>query len=514
MESNMSDTLLRLNESLVQMEKRRAVDGENMDQFFLIVMGFIIYLMQAGFAFLEAGAVRSKNTVNILIKNALDSFFGGVSYWLIGYALAFGKGNSFLGYTYFAHSGLPDNMYAHWFFQFVFAATAATIVSGAVAERCDFTAYLIYSTLVTGFIYPVVTHWAWSDEGWLVNGDTYEIDGEIVTIGYNDFAGSGVVHMVGGIVAFVGAWALGPRIGRFDNRTGEPLEIRGHSIPFASLGGFILVFGFFAFNGSSQGSISAEGDGAAIAVAVVNTVLAASGGAFTTLIMNKIKYFGDKKWSFLTTLNGCLTGMVAICAGCNQFQSYMGFVIGIFGGVSYMIFTWLVVKLKVDDPLDATAGNYMYRDFLVVLMSIFSNDLGNFIQMGLRSAYHLGWQLAGLCAIFVWSAILSIILFFTLKKTKMLRVSFEYEMKGLDIPKHGETAYPAEAYGHGWGEKGDTLAGLAKTAIASSTVTAINEDVSMRLPQKASPGESPEVDAMNNKNGHVNKSFTGSSTQL
>ncbi|XP_045176658.1 putative ammonium transporter 1 [Mercenaria mercenaria] len=506
--------LSKLNESLVGLEESRATNADNMDQFFLIVMGFIIYLMQAGFAFLEAGAVRSKNTVNILIKNALDSFFGGVSYWLIGYALAFGKGNAFIGYTYFAHSGLPETMYAHWFFQFVFAATAATIVSGAVAERCDFTAYLVYSTLVTGFIYPVVTHWAWSEEGWLVNGDTYEIDGETVSIGYNDFAGSGVVHMVGGIIAFVGAWALGPRIGRFDKYTGKPVDIRGHSIPFASLGGFILVFGFFAFNGSSQGSISAEGDGAAIALAVVNTVLAASGGAFTTLILNKIKYFGDKKWSFLTTLNGCLTGMVAICAGCNQFQTYMGFITGILGGIAYMIFTWLVVKLKVDDPLDATAVHFGGGLVGVLTVPLFSSDYGIIYNWDKRSAYHLAWQLAGLCAIFAWSALLSFLTFFILMKARLLRVSFDYEMKGLDIPKHGETAYPAEAYGHGWGERGDTLSGLAKKAIASSTVTAISEDVSIKIEEKQHNGENPEVNAMRNKNGHANPAFTGSSTQL
>ncbi|XP_052799363.1 putative ammonium transporter 1 [Mya arenaria] len=478
-----------------------------MDQFFLLVMGFIIYLMQAGFAFLEAGAVRSRNTVNILIKNALDSFFGGVSYWLVGYALAFGKGNPFIGASYFAHSGLPATMYAHWFFQFVFAATAATIVSGAVAERCDFTAYIIYSSVVTGFIYPVVTHWAWSEEGWLVNGRTYEFDGELVNIGYNDFAGSGVVHMVGGIAAFVGALALGPRIGRFDRNDGSPIEIRGHSIPFASLGGFILVFGFFAFNGSSQGSISGDGDGAAVAMAVTNTVLAASGGAFTTLVLNKIKYFGDSKWSFLTTLNGCLTGMVAVCAGCNQFKSYFGFITGVLGGIAYMVTTWLVLKLKVDDPLDATAVHFGGGVVGVLSVPLFSYDYGVIYHWDMKSGYYLAWQVAGLAAIFSWAAVLSLIMFFSLKKLNIFRVPFEYEVKGLDIPKHGETAYPAEAYGHGWGEKGDALMGLMKEAANASIKTVVSKHTNVTIKETVRPSESPEVDAMR---GYENKGYTGS----
>ncbi|KAH3883459.1 hypothetical protein DPMN_007416 [Dreissena polymorpha] len=326
-----------------------------------------------------------------------------------------------------------------------------------------------------------------------------------------DFAGSSVVHMVGGISAFVGAWAMGPRIGRFDNHTGKPIEIRGHSIPFASLGGFILVFGFFAFNGSSQGSISNPGDGSAIAVAVTNSVLAASGGAFTTMLMNKTKFFGDQKWSYLTALNGCLTGMVAICAGCNQFRTYIAFITGILGGVSYMCFTWLVLKLRIDDPLDAAAVHFGGGFVGVLSVPFFSHRYGIVYHWNLKSAYHLAWQLAGGASIFAWVATLSFILFFSLKKLHILRVPFEYELKGLDIPKHGETAYPSEAYGHGWGEKGDTLVGLVRDATKTCLKVMGPNEVRINIAERARPGESPEVDAIRNtKNGQVNKGFNRS----
>ncbi|KAH3884010.1 hypothetical protein DPMN_007980 [Dreissena polymorpha] len=213
----------------------------NLDQFFLIIMGMCVIFMQGGFAFLEAGAVRSKNITNILMKNVLDLFVCGVAYWLFGYAFAWGKGNTFIGYTHFASHNLPATEYANFFYQFTFAATASTIISGAVAERCDFIAFLIYSFGITSFIYPVVTHWVWAG-GFLSAGMDY--GGSIGVVGFRDFAGSGVVHLLGGTAAFVGASIVGPRLGRFDKETKTVLTIRGHSVPIAALGGFILFFGF------------------------------------------------------------------------------------------------------------------------------------------------------------------------------------------------------------------------------------------------------------------------------
>ncbi|XP_064601317.1 putative ammonium transporter 1 [Liolophura sinensis] len=452
--------------------------------------------MQCGFAFLEAGSVRSKNVTNILIKNLLDSFVSGLSYWLIGYALAYGSGNKFIGYEYFAHAYMPDDQYAKWFFQYVFAATAATIVSGAVAERCDFNGYLVYSFLITGFVYPVVTHWTWSGEGWLSDGSEYINEkGEVSTVAYNDFAGSGVVHTLGGTAAFVGALFLGARKGRFDEESGYPVEIKGHSLPFAALGGFVLLFGFFAFNGGSQAAISNPGDGIAIAISIVNTVAAATGGGFVVLVLNKTP-LGDGKWSMLSTVNGCLTGMVSACAGCNDMYTWGAFVTGLIGGVVYMLISWSVVKLRVDDPLDATAVHFGGGVTGVITIAFLSKTYGILFFGDNRSGLHLAWQLAGLAAIIGWTAVLSILIFGGLKLLGILRVNEEMELKGLDIPKHGEPAYPAESYGHGWGEKGDSLVQMAGLSIVGKGKT---QDV-MKKRELSRPSGNPEIDARNRKN--------------
>ncbi|XP_055998053.1 putative ammonium transporter 1 [Ostrea edulis] len=468
------------------LEEWKISTAKNMDDMFLIIMGIIIYLMQGGFALIEAGCVRSKNTTNILIKNLLDSFISGVFYWIFGYAFAFGAGNAFIGHEHFAHIGLSDSSYSSWFFQYVFAATAATIVSGAVAERCEFAAYLVYSSVITGFIYPVLTHWAWTSEGWLSRGFTYDSGDNsttgTVTISYQDFAGSGVVHVCGGVAAFVGAAVMGARIGRFDKETGKPEDIKGHSVPLAALGGFILIFGFLAFNGSSQGAISNPGDGVAVAMAIKNTVMSGTSGAFTTMFLNKLPCFGDRKWSFATTLNGALAGMVSICAGCNQMETYSAFLVGIGGGIAYMVTTWLVLfKLKVDDPLDACAVHYGGGTWGVIAVGLLSRDVGIFYRWDAESALTMVWQLTGLLAIIAWTGALCFIMFFTLKKLHSLRVTFEAEMKGLDIPKHGEPAYPAEAYGHGWGEKGDTLFTMVRKATQgySSTIKLAPSELSL-----------------------------------
>ncbi|OWF37328.1 putative ammonium transporter 1 isoform X2 [Mizuhopecten yessoensis] len=492
--ASVNESLMALKTEVEVLKEWQSYTNDNMDQFFLITMGTIIYLMQGGFALLEAGSVRSKNTTNILIKNLLDSFISGVCYWLFGYAFAFGGGNAFIGTENFAHSNLEDTEYAYWFFHFVFAATAATIVSGAVAERCDFVAYLVYSSLITGFIYPVLTHWAWSSEGWLLKGFTYTVDNETtIDVSYNDFAGSGVVHMLGGIAAFTAALIMGPRIGRFDKDTGAPEDIKGHSVPLSALGGFILLFGFFAFNGSSQGAISNEGDGAAVATAVKNTVISGSSGALVTLIMNRLPFIGDKKWSFLTTLNGALTGMVSVCGAANQIETYGALCIGAIGGCAYMITTWVVLfKFKVDDPLDATAVHFGGGTWGVIAVAFFSTDFGILYHWDTRSGLYLAWQLVGVLAIVAWGGILCVLMFFILKKLNLLRVSFEYEMKGLDIPKHGEPAYPVEAYGHGWEEKGDTL----RSMIKKSTTTFHNTMIGLPMTMDAKPKRAGDIKSM------------------
>lgn len=420
----------------------------NLDTLFLVVMGMVVYLMQCGFAFLEAGSVRSKNTSNILIKNLLDSFVAGIAYWVLGYPFAFGGGNEFIGWEGWASHELPTTELASFFFQFVFAATAATIVSGALAERCEFVAYFVYSFCITAFIYPVVTHWAWHENGWLSKGKTYEIDGEWVNIRYNDFAGSGVVHCVGGVAALVGAFIIGPRLGRYHKESGSVLSLRGHSVPFAALGGFILIFGFMAFNGGSQLTISNAGDGAVISLAIVNTVISGSTAAFVSLILHRIGVLG-RLWSLLNTLNGALAGMVAICAGCNIIRPWGAAIVGAFSGLFFNAVSQIMTKLRIDDPLDAVAVHLGGGVIGVLSVAFLAYDDGIVFQWDRKSGLMLAWQVCGLAAIIAWTGVLCTIMFGTLHLLGIFRVSPELERKGLDIPKHGEPAYPLESYGHG-----------------------------------------------------------------
>lgn len=425
--------------------------SSNLDQFFLIIMGCLIFFMQTGFAFLEAGSVRSKNTTNILIKNVLDVFLGAIAYWLFGYAFAFGDdSNGFIGKTYFALADLPSEKFSHWFFHFVFAATAATIVSGAMAERTEFKAYLLYSVFLTGFVYPIVTHWAWSDEGWLLEGVSYTSGNVTEAITYQDFAGSGVVHAVGGTVALVGAAIVGPRIDRFVN--GEPQLLSGHTVPKAALGGFILFFGFLAFNGGSQAAIASPDDANVVALAIVNTILGGATGALTAMIIKRLGY-ADKYWSLLFTINGGLTGMVALCAGCNAVHPYAAVIIGLIAGIAYVAWSTVVLKLKIDDPLDAVAVHLGGGIWGVLSVPIFNKDNGILYEGSLISFRGFGWNLLGVLVIMIWSAALSFVLFIILHLTKQLRVPKDIELKGLDIPKHGEPAYPLDSYGDGWGSE-------------------------------------------------------------
>ncbi|XP_014669407.1 PREDICTED: putative ammonium transporter 1 [Priapulus caudatus] len=395
----------------------------------------------------------------------------GVSYWAIGFPLAHGDGNAFVGVKYWFSYDMPGDMFAFWFFHFVFAATAATIVSGAVAERCEFVAYLIYSFLLTGLIYPIVTHWAWSERGWLYQGIS---DSNGVNVSFQDFAGSAVVHILGGTCAFVGACFLGPRVGKIDI-DGHVQQIKGHSVPLAALGGFILLLGFLAFNGGSQASISQQGDGEAVAISMMNTVISGSFGAFTGLVINKIGFLGNRQWSLLITLNAALTGMVSVCAGCNVYYPWAAAVVGAIGGAAFVCWSNLISKVfLVDDPLDATAVHLGGGMWGILAAPILSRDTGIVFQWSTHSFYQLAWNIVGLLAIAGWTAVWSIFMFGGLKCMGILRVSREIESKGLDIPKHGEAAYPVEAYGHGWGERGDALKALAAKCLKNMNMNSFS----------------------------------------
>merc|ERR1719186_1485136 len=297
---------------------------ESMDVFFLLINSFIIFFLQGGFAFLEAGSVRSKNTTNILIKNLLDILLACAAFWVFGYIIAYSKGNTFLGFdpTYICTYDLDIKKFAHWFFSFVFCGTAVTIVSGAMAERCKLVAYFAYSIIISGLVYPVVAHWAWTEGGWLKE------------YGYVDFAGSGVVHHLGGVCGFLGTVFLGPRIGRF-NAKGKPVNIPGHSVPLAALGAFILLFGFFAFNGSTQGAISTPDDMMIVQRAVMNTMIGGCSSGLTTLLFFRYSGWPAGKWSLLSTINGTLCGMITTCAFCNLAEPHITFIVGIFAAFVY-----------------------------------------------------------------------------------------------------------------------------------------------------------------------------------
>eukprot|EP00057_Strongylocentrotus_purpuratus_P029558 XP_011684032.1 PREDICTED: putative ammonium transporter 1 [Strongylocentrotus purpuratus] len=347
-----------------------ACTATDADHFFLIVMSCIIFLMQMGFAFLEAGSVRAKNTTNILLKNLLD----------------------------------------------------------------------VCKYRIPRFIYPIVVHWAWSSDGWLANGPS--------GIGYQDFAGSGVVHCVGGTAALVGAAILGPRIGRYDEN-GKSKVISGHTVPMVALGGFVLFFGFFAFNGGSQASISVEGDGTTVSLAIINTIISGACAALVAMIIRKIGFSGSY-WSLLTTINGGLTGMVAICAGCDAVYPWGAAIIGAVAGATYMMWSALMVAVKVDDPLDAVAVHLGGGIWGVLAAPLFDMNDGVVFTFSATSWQSFGWNLLGVFVIVVWTSVLSLVLFGLMQACGVLRVTPEMELKGLDVPKHGEPAYPIESYGSGW----------------------------------------------------------------
>lgn len=413
--------------------------GESLDQFFLLVFGSIVYLMQLGFALLEAGAVRSKNTTNILMKNILDSGIGAIAYWSVGYAFAYGsKSNEFIGYSNFFLIDSPDSDSATWFFQYVFAATAATIVSGAMAERTKFWAYFIYCCVLTAITYPIASHWVWDPNGWLQKSCPW--DG----VSMMDFAGSSVVHCLGGTSALLGTLALGPRLDFYNKVIDKHVRIRGHSIPLMCLGGFLLFFGFFAFNGGSQLAISNAGDGTAVAVAVKNTVL---GGFSAGIVGVAITYARDRKFSLLMCINANLTGMVAMCAGCNAVDDWAAVVIGAIAGGVVIAWSELLFYARIDDPLDAVAVHLGGGLWGVIAAPIFHNQEGIF-QTGFseKSFQYFCWNLIGVIVICAWTAAIMGPVFFAMKLAGFLRVPEEVENEGLDLTEHGEIAYPAEAY--------------------------------------------------------------------
>ncbi|MEW5772942.1 MAG: ammonium transporter [Thermodesulfobacteriota bacterium] len=394
-----------------------------------MLAAFLVMFMQAGFALVEAGFTRAKNAGNIMMKNFLDFAAGVPIYFLVGYALMFGDDiGGFLGGSGFALSGAAgldaDGMWtlAFWFFQSVFAATAATIVSGAMAERTRFGAYILVSIVITGLIYPISGHWAWGG-GWLSS------------MGFLDFAGSTVVHSVGGWAALAGAMVLGPRLGKY-SPDGKARAIPGHNIPMAGLGVFILWFGWFGFNAGS--TVTADG---AIGYIAANTCLAGCAGMAAAMVTAWIR-FGKPDMSM--SMNGALAGLVAITAGCSEVSPVGALVIGFCAGILAVLSVVFVDQaLRIDDPVGAVSVHGVCGAFGTLMVGLFASpDFGS--AAGLFYGGGIGLfvtQLIGVAAVFVWAFGAGFILMQVLKVSFGLRASAEEELKGLDITEHGSEAY-------------------------------------------------------------------------
>ncbi|NOY58076.1 MAG: ammonium transporter [Calditrichaeota bacterium] len=398
----------------------------NLNVVWTAVAAFLVFFMQAGFAMVESGFTRAKNTVNIMMKNLMDFSFGTVSFFLIGFGLMFGVTNGLFGTTHFAMSG-TNVLGADWnwtflIFQTVFAGTAATIVSGAMAERTKFAGYLTYSVFICAIIYPIFGSWAW---GSLLDGG-----GWLENLGFQDFAGSTVVHSIGGWLALAGAIVLGPRIGKY-GPDGKPRAIPGHNIAIASLGVFILWFGWFGFNPGS----TTFGDGNIGRIAVT-TNMAAAAGAIAALFTSWIIY---KKPDGSMALNGTLAGLVAITAPCATVSPIGALFIGLIAGILVVLSVIFIDHvLKVDDPVGAVSVHGVTGAFGTLSVGLFNVEGGLFYGGGFKL---LGIQAIGVLTGFVWAFGLGLLLFYIIKKTVGLRVTEDEELMGLDIGEHGMEAY-------------------------------------------------------------------------
>ncbi len=390
------------------------------DTIWVLLGAVLVFFMQAGFAMVETGFTRAKNAGNIIMKNLMDFAIGTVVFWVIGFGLMFGNGNGFIGSLDFFIQGDYSGTFpsaAFIIFQTVFCATAATIVSGAMAERTKFLSYCLYSAVISAVIYPISGHWIWGG-GWLSQ------------LGFHDFAGSTAVHMVGGVSALVGAKILGPRIGKYD-KDGKPKAIPGHSLTLGALGVFILWFCWFGFNGGS--TVSMTGDAIESASNIfVTTNLAAAAATVTVMIITWIRY---KKPDVSMTLNGSLAGLVAITAGCDAVTPVGAFFIGLISGFAIVFGIEFIDKvLKIDDPVGAVGVHGICGALGTVLVGIFATDGGLLYGGGFAL---LGTQILGVISVAAWVGVTMVAVFLVIKKAVGLRVSKEEEISGLDITEHG-----------------------------------------------------------------------------
>lgn len=403
-----------------------------MDTLWVLFGAALIFFMQAGFAMVEAGFTRAKNAGNIIMKNLMDFALGSVVYWLIGFGLMMGDGNGFIGVIDLFCQGDYSSNIPSWVmvaFNTMFCATTATIVSGAMAERTKFLSYIIYSVIISAIVYPIEAHWIWGG-GWL---SELTIGG---SSGFNDYAGSTAVHMAGGVAALVGAWMLGPRIGKYD-KNGKLKAIPGHSIPLGALGCFILWFCWFGFNPASSYGLSTVENALDVGNVFMSTNISAAAATTVTMIVTWIRY---GKPDVSMTLNGSLAGLVAVTAGCSVVDPWAAAIIGALAGALIVFSVEFFDKVaKIDDPVGAISVHGVCGAFGTIMIGFFARE------DGLLTTGHwerLAIQCIGVVSVAAFMAAAMFIVFTVIKKTVGLRVPAEEEIAGLDSTEHGlESAY-------------------------------------------------------------------------
>lgn len=435
--------------------------NNNVDTFYFLVVAVLVFFMQAGFAMLCAGSVRQKNVKNIMLKNLLDACGGAIGFFTVGYAFAQSKGNGFIGYEkkWFFMNDVNEGLdYITWFFHFAFAATAATIVAGTVAERCKMEAYLCYSFMLTAFVYPVINHSVWNGEGFL---NAFKTE-PLLKVGMIDFAGSGVVHMTGGLTALIAAIILGPRKGRFYDEDGnalpEPAVFAPHSVSLQVLGTFILWVGWYGFNPGSTLGITAGGYDHIAGLCAVTTTLAAALGCMSALFTDTLLGFmktGEAEYDLTYAMNGALSGLVGITAGTSVVAPWAACVIGIVAGWVYVGASNLLIKLKIDDAVDAIPVHFFNGMWGCLAVGLFAEP--NRTTTAGYGDVHFGWfyswgrssgdmtlflvELIGILWIMGWVTTIMTPFFYMLNVLGMFRVDALEEEVGLDISHHKGAAY-------------------------------------------------------------------------
>ncbi|KAK7269117.1 hypothetical protein RIF29_21833 [Crotalaria pallida] len=460
------------------------------DNTYLLFSAYLVFAMQLGFAMLCAGSVRAKNTMNIMLTNVLDAAAGALSYYLFGFAFAFGSpSNGFIGRHFFGLNNFPSpsNDYSFFLYQWAFAIAAAGITSGSIAERTQFVAYLIYSSFLTGFVYPVVSHWFWSLDGWASPNRTD--DNVLFGSGVIDFAGSGVVHMVGGIAGLWGAFIEGPRIGRFD-RTGRSVALRGHSASLVVLGSFLLWFGWYGFNPGSfltiakayGGTQNYYGQWSAIGRTAVTTTLAGCTAALTTLFGKRLL---AGHWNVIDVCNGLLAGFAAITSGCAVVDPWAAIVCGFVAAWVLIGLNKLAILVEYDDPLEAAQLHGGCGAWGVIFTGLFAKKeyVGEVYKSGRPYGLLMGGggkllaaQVVEVVVVLGWVTVTMAPLFYGLHKMKLLRISRDDEGAGMDLTRHGGFAYAYndeedESVGGYYGNRKRGMMGKIEPASASASAT-------------------------------------------